>query len=35
MLIEESEDGYNANNGLTERLESLVTKLGSIKGVAK
>ena len=31
-LIEADEDGHNAHTGLTERLESLVTKLGELKG---
>ena len=32
-LIEADEDGHNAHTGLTQRLESLVTKLGEMKGL--
>lgn len=31
MLIEAAEDGYNANNGFTERLECLLAKLSAAK----
>lgn len=31
ILIEEAEDGYDAQTGLTERLERLVTNLRAIK----
>jgi hypothetical protein len=35
ILIEEAEDGHNAQTGLTERLERLVTKLGATKAIEK
>jgi hypothetical protein len=34
-LIAADEDGYNPQSGLTERLESLVSKLGALTGLGR